>query len=208
MARRIVDYGPAVIKVFDFDERMVGAINRFADRERLEGLAAELYNCLDPLPAVEPFDCFYTNPPWGASNRGESVNVFLERGLELLRFEGDGIVVIADRDGELPWTSDVLANVQAFAAGRGFYVSRLMPRLHSYHLDDNPELRSCNLILQSRPGNARAPASQRIADPARLENFYGDGVAPKVRFIRERKRVDYGKASDDEYELELLEDQP
>lgn len=43
-ARSIIDYGPARIKVYDFDERIVGAINRFADRERLGSLEAELYN--------------------------------------------------------------------------------------------------------------------------------------------------------------------
>ena len=34
-ARGILNYGPSMTTVFDFDERMVGAINRFADRERL-----------------------------------------------------------------------------------------------------------------------------------------------------------------------------
>ena len=33
MARGIVEYGPRMITVFDFDERMVGAINRFAGSE-------------------------------------------------------------------------------------------------------------------------------------------------------------------------------
>ena len=37
-ARGIIDYGPSEIVVFDFDERICNAIERFADRERLEGL--------------------------------------------------------------------------------------------------------------------------------------------------------------------------
>ncbi len=37
-------------------------------------------------------------------------------------------------------------------------------------------------------------------------NFYGEGVRPTVRYVRERKRIDYGKAHDDEYELEILEE--
>ena len=48
--------------VFDFDERIVRAVNRFADKERLENLQAVLYNCLDPLPQSKAFECFYTNP--------------------------------------------------------------------------------------------------------------------------------------------------
>ena len=37
-AREIIDYGPAEIVVFDFDERICNAVERFADRERIEGL--------------------------------------------------------------------------------------------------------------------------------------------------------------------------
>ncbi len=137
--RGIVDYGPTRITVFDFDERIVGAINRFADKERLATLEGRLYNCLDPLPTYRAFDCFYTNPPWGASNNGESVNLFVQRGMEATEYRGEGLVVIAD-DEDLDWPKQVLANVQAYAARHGFFVSRMMPRLHEYHLDDNPNL--------------------------------------------------------------------
>src|SRR5436190_94363 len=37
--RNILPYGPSKITVFDFDERMLGAIERFADRERISGLS-------------------------------------------------------------------------------------------------------------------------------------------------------------------------
>jgi predicted methyltransferase len=205
-AREIVPYGPSKITVLDFDERIVGAINRFADRERLASLEGIRYNCLDPLPDLRRFDCFYTNPPWGASNNGSSVNVFVQRGMEALGYAGDGVIVIAD-DEDLDWPKSVLASVQSFAAERGFFVSRMMPRLHSYHLDDNPELRSCNLIVSSLPGNADRGKSDCIDDPAVLENFYGQSQSPRVRYVRERKRVDYGKASEEEYFFELLEEE-
>lgn len=207
MARGILGYGPIGIKVFDFDERMVNAIKRFADKERLDTLDAELYNCLDALPGGEQFDSFYTNPPWGASNAGNSVNVFVQRGAELLEYHGDGLIVMAD-DPSLGWTKTVLANVQAYAAELGFYVSRLMPQLHAYHLDDNPDLRSCNLFIRSRPDNGRAVESEALDDIARLQDFYGSGLPPDVRYVREMKRVDYGKAHDDEFELELYEERP
>ena len=97
-ARGIIDYGPSEIVVFDFDERICNAIERFADRERLEGLSAQLYNCLDAFPAPAAFDCFYTNPPWGASNGGESVCVFMQRGMEAVGYGGEALVVIADDD--------------------------------------------------------------------------------------------------------------
>jgi len=118
--RKIIDYGPSRITVFDFDERIVIAVKRFADKERLEHLDAVLYNCLDSFPPSNTFDCFYTNPPWGASNDGESVNVFAQRGMEAIGFEGQGIIVIAD-DEELDWPKNVLASVQRFALGQGFF---------------------------------------------------------------------------------------
>jgi predicted methyltransferase len=205
LARNIVDYGPARIMVFDFDERIVGAINRFADRERLGSLEAKLYNCLDSLPGDQTFDCFYTNPPWGASNRGESVNLFVQRGMEAIRYSGEGVIVIAD-DATLEWPQEVLHAVQTFTSRNGFFVARMMPSLHEYHLDDNPELRSCNLIIRSLPGSLRSFES-KVADPARLANFYGLDQRPTVRYVREKKRLDYGMALDEEYEFEFLEDQ-
>jgi N4-bis(aminopropyl)spermidine synthase len=204
-ARNIVNYGPSMITVFDFDERIVGAINRFADRERIENLQAILYNCLDPLPQVKVFECFYTNPPWGASNNGASVNLFVQRGLEAIQYKGEGAIVIAD-DENIDWPQEVLYQVQAFAAEGGFYVSRMMPRLHSYHLDDAPDLRSCNLIIKSRPANVQRVGSEQITDVSRLEHFYGRDAQLRVRYVRERKRLDYGKANENEYKFELLKE--
>jgi N4-bis(aminopropyl)spermidine synthase len=203
--RDIIPYGPSRITVFDFDERIVSAVKRFADKERLEHLDAVLYNCLDAFPPSNRFDHFYTNPPWGASNNGESVNVFVQRGMEAIGYDGQGLIVIAD-DEELDWPKHVLSSVQKFALSGGFYVSRMQPRLHLYHLDDAPDLKSCNLMMTSVPGNGRRPVSEAITDPERLQNFYGQSRAPRVKYVRERKRLDYGKAHEDEYQLELLED--
>src|SRR5262245_60057806 len=145
--REIVDYGPSKITVFDFDERICGAVERFADKERLDQLHAQLYNCLDAFPDEASFDCFYTNPPWGASNEGASVRVFTKRGMEAVAYSGEGMVVIAD-DDELSWPKTVLANTQQFAIESGFFVQRMMSQMHQYHLDDAPNLRSCNLVMK------------------------------------------------------------
>ena len=204
--RKVLDFGPSKITVFDFDERIVQATKRFADKEQLGNLDAILYNCLDPFPDCDTFDLFYTNPPWGASNNGESAIVFLQRGIEAVHFSGEGVIVIAD-DEELAWPKEVLANVQKFVRDRDSFVSRLQPKLHSYHLDDAPDLQSCNLFIDSLPTASRHRCqSQAINDSKRLENFYGRSKVPRVRYIREKKRLDYGKAHDDEYELELLEE--
>jgi predicted methyltransferase len=204
-SRGILDYGPTETMVFDFDERMCSAIARFADKEGIETLKSSLYNCLDAFCGSTDFECFYTNPPWGASNNGESVKVFIERGMEATGFAGEGMVVIAD-DDELEWPKHVLANVQDFALKSGFFVQKMMPQMHLYHLDDNPNLRSCNLVLKSLRKNLQRPASTQISDPSRLENFYGRDNPPRVKYVRERKRLDYGKAHEDEYSLELWRD--
>lgn len=205
--RGIIDYGPSRITVFDFDERIVQAVKRFADKERIDHLDAQLYNCLDAFPGewLAKFDAFYTNPPWGASNNGESVNVFTQRGMEAIGHDGEGMIVIAD-DEELPWPKQVLASVQRFSSEAGFFVSRMMPRMHSYHLDDAPTLKSCNLVINSLPGNKRDTKSEAITSADRLANFYGRSKAPRARYVREHKRLDYGKAHEDEYTLELLEE--
>jgi predicted methyltransferase len=199
--RGIIEYGPSKIVVYDFDERIGGSVKRFADAERLEHVDAELYNCLDPFPGPSTFDCFYTNPPWGQSNEGESVKVFVQRGMEATGYAGEGMIVIAD-DHEREWPQLVLANVQKFVTESGFFVQKMTPQLHQYHLDDAPDLRSCNLMIKALPGNKAPGASAAISETARLVNFYGRENPPKIRYIREKKRLEYGKAHDDEYFLE------
>jgi N4-bis(aminopropyl)spermidine synthase len=202
--RGIIDYGPSRIVVHDFDERICGAVTRFADKERLENLESILYNVIDPIVPAPPFDCFYTNPPWGASNAGLSVKLFTRRGIEAVAYRGEGMVVIAD-DHDLAWPQHVLANTQRFALDCGFYVQRLMSRMHLYHLDDAPDLRSCNLMLKALPENELRGPSQAVTDAGDVANFYGREQPLRVRYVREKTRVDYGKANDDEYRLELLD---
>ena len=203
-ARGVLSFGPSHVTVFDFDERMVEAVNSFADRERITNLDAQLYNVIDPINSKQVFDCFYTNPPWGASNNGESVNVFIERGMELTGLVGEGVVVIAD-DDELEWPKNVLAGVQGFAASQGFYVSRMQRQLHEYHLDDAPDLKSCNLFLSALPRNKGKRVLSRTVDPERLKNFYGMSRKMTVRYVRAKRRLEFGVAHDDEYDLEFLE---
>jgi N4-bis(aminopropyl)spermidine synthase len=203
--RDIINYGPSEIVVYDFDERICGAVTRFADSERLSNVRAELYNCLDAFPGPTNFDCFYTNPPWGASNEGESVKVFVQRGMEATGYSGEGMVVIAD-DLELEWTKRVLAKVQEYSITSGFYIQKMMSRLHSYHLDDAPNLRSCNLVIRAVAGADQDRESVAISDPGRLANFYGRENPPRVKYVREKKRLDYGKAHEDEYAFDMLEE--
>lgn len=200
---KIIDYGPSEIVVFDFDERIVNAVLRFAEAKDLTHLSAHLYNCLDAFEHPDRFDCFYTNPPWGQSNGGESVKVFVQRGMEATGYAGEGLIVIAD-DANREWTQQVLANVQRFALSSGFFVQKMMSRLHSYHLDE--DLRSCNLFVKALPGSTIPGVSEPILDEHRLSNFYGRGLGPRIRYVKEKMRVDYGKANDNEYFFDVRED--
>ena len=119
---------------------------------------------------------------------------------------GDGMVVIAD-DDDLPWPRAVLARIQKFAVDRGFYVQRMMTKVHEYHLDDAPGLRSCNLMFRSVTGNAPPTVSEPL-DAVRMQNFYGRENNLRVKYVRERKTLEYGIAHDDEYELVLIEEDP
>ena len=200
--RNILETCPSFTTVFDFDERVVNAVNRFAEMEGVKNLEAKLYNCLDAVPEAEKYDCFYTNPPWGASNEGASVNLFVERGAELIEYDGQGLVVIAD-DEELEWPKRVLHNVQKFGLESGFYVSRMTPRLHSYHLDDAPDLRSCNLMFASLPDGRRL-GDRSAKKQEDLAHFYGKGAQPYVQYVRDRAGRNHGKARDLDYEFELM----
>lgn len=199
----ILPYGPSEIVVYDFDERMLKAAQRFAEKQGITNLTVTLYNVIDSFVGPADFDCFYTNPPWGASNGGESVKIFAQRGMEATSYAGEGMVVIAD-DPDLTWPKEVLANVQRHALGSGFYVQKMQSQLHSYHLDDAPNLRSCNLILKALPGNRRVLESLPIGGEY-LANFYGRDNLVVPKYVRERTRVDYGKAHDDEYFIEMVE---
>ena len=204
MRQEIVKYGPRSVTLLDFDERMVNSVERFAtDWEYGDDvIRARLYNVIDAFPEdlVGAFGAFHINPPWGQHNEGESVAVFLERGIQSLSVGGLGMVVIAD-DKELPWTNQVLGRTQQVALANGMIVEEMIPALHTYHLDDAPELRSCALTFRKVSGDAIA--NERLPDE-RLANFYGRTQTMRVRYVRERANA--RQAPTESYALETLEE--
>jgi N4-bis(aminopropyl)spermidine synthase len=205
MQQGIIDFGPRSVTVLDFDERVVRSIERFAaDYEYAGVIQAELYNVIDAVPQqlVGSFGAFHINPPWGQHNDGESVVVFMERAIQMLGVGGTGMVVIAD-DAELPWTNEVLRRTQFAALGHGMIVEEMVPALHSYHLDDAPELRSCALIFR-KVAEDSIPNARLEAE--RLENFYGQTRGLRVRYVRELPNVWRRQAPTGTYEIEPLEE--
>ncbi len=202
----VFEYGPNTIKVLDFDERIVNSINRFAkDNNLKEYISADLYNVFDPLPETirSNKDAFYTNPPWGASNEGESVSIFVERGIESLKLGGLGAIVMAD-DEEFDWTKIVLQKTQMKMIDYGFLIYEMIPGLHNYHLDDAPNLKSCTILIKQTREYKNDDRDKPISKE-RLSNFYGRNHSLRVRYVRDLSGPHYNKASDKTYELEPLE---
>src|SRR5206468_1179383 len=100
-----------------------------------EIIDAELYNVADPLAEKhwQQYDAFYTNPPWGASNDGTSVLAFIERGIETVRGDGLGCIVIGDHPSH-PWTHSVQLRTQRLLLENSFRVAEMLPHFHKYHL--------------------------------------------------------------------------
>jgi predicted methyltransferase len=201
----ILDYGPSQITVFDFDERQVQAVKTFAERKKIRHLTAERYNARDPFPKVGRFDCFYTNPPWGQYNDGTSVHVFMERGIEACGHLGKGMLVIGD-DEELEWPKRVLYTTQRRASELGYFVSRMQPLMHSYHLDDDHLLRSCNLFIEALPGNPRPEGKSQALAGERLKNFYGRDEDLRIRYIKSTRPLTLEGADEHEWEPIYYED--
>ena len=186
-AQGILDRGPAHVHVLDFDERIVNSIKAFSAKVGLEGkISAELYNVADRLPNrhIAAFEAFYTNPPFGESNGGRSVEAFLRRGDEALAAAGTGCVVMAD-DPTLPWTREVLLRVQRYFANNGFVIREMLPQFHHYHLDDDPELTSCSIVVV-RNGTEGVKSSSVQLTEDDLRHFYGMQSPLKVKYIRDR----------------------
>lgn len=202
-AQNIFSYGPSSITVLDFDERIVNSIKRFGVKLQSKiAISAHLYNVADGLPTEHfgAYDGFHINPPWGASNGGESVQAFLERGSQATKQQSLGIVVIGD-DPELLWTQEVLRDTQRRALELGYVVSELLPQLHEYHLDDAPDLRSCSCLFRRIDADCMEKESIAL-EPRRLDNFYGKSSPLRFRYVREKPTLNIGHDSDLHYRLE------
>ncbi|MFV9648498.1 MULTISPECIES: bis-aminopropyl spermidine synthase family protein [Pseudomonas] len=208
-AQGVVDYGPSSITLLDFDERIVNSVRRFGEKlaDKVH-ITAELYNVADPLPSHHfgAYDGFHINPPWGASNDGQSVTAFLERGSQATNAKGLGIVVIADDPG-LAWTQEVLRDTQKRAIELGYVVAEMLPQLHLYHLDDAPDLRSCSCLFRRVEPRLMEKSSEKLST-ARLRNFYGKNNPLTYQYVREIPTLNVAKEADQRYTLEQYKEVP
>ncbi|AVX92898.1 putative methyltransferase (plasmid) [Pseudomonas koreensis] len=208
-AQDVISYGPTSITLLDFDERIVNSVRRFGEKlaPKIE-ITAHLYNVADPLPSEHfgAYDGFHINPPWGASNGGQSVTAFLERGSQATNERGLGIVVIAD-DPDLPWTQEVLRDTQLRAIELGYVVSEMLPQLHLYHLDDAPDLRSCSCLFRRVIPSLMEPTSEKLS-AERLRNFYGKDNPLIYKHVRETPSLNVNREAEQRYSLEHYQEVP
>ena len=185
-SKGILDFGPKKILVLDFDERVVNSINNFVGKNNLKGkISAELYNVANPLPKKywSKFDAFYTNPPFGSSNDGFSLISFIRRGVEACDNSSIGCIIAAD-SLELIWVKNVLEKIERTILEEGFIINSINKGIHHYHLEDNPELTSCNIFV-TRIKRKTIKYNSKELDHNILENFYGANNPLRYEYIKD-----------------------
>jgi len=197
---QLLPRGPKSLVVLDFDERVVLSVAEFARQFDISDvISAQLYNVADPLPEQhwQRFTGFYTNPPFGASNGGRSVEAFLRRAFEAAAEGAIGCLVLADHDGHA-WTHDVLHSTQKLVLDNGYMIRELLPHFHTYHLDDAPDLTSCSVVVQLRRFVKTHYRSQPL-EAAMLKDFYGGHSPLRVKYVKDL--TSGGKRASRDHEL-------
>lgn len=127
---------PKSITVLDIDSRIIKSIKDIGKKYNIE-IDTYRYDVLDPLPKkfIKKFNFFYTNPPYGSKNSGQSGIVFIGRCIEACKFPSEGCIVLP-HDNTRSWTKEVMKNVQRFLLDYGWIVVEKITGLHIYYLDD------------------------------------------------------------------------
>jgi hypothetical protein len=167
--------------VVDFDERVLASIEQsFKELGLSQLLDVSCYNVFNspPRPYVGKFDHFYANPPYGQFNQGESVWMFVHRGIEFCKSDATGSLIIPCDDRRAWTTANVFRLSQlAMQAGWKFSIGDTQP--HSYLLDDDPGLQSITFSLESSRQSSQALPWQGQSVPHHeMGAFYGRQVKP------------------------------
>lgn len=176
LASKRVFKAPTKIRIFDFDDRLLAFIKQAIQDLKIppDLINCYRYNVRDPIPDefVGAHDVFYTNPPYGSADGGESGKLFLARCMELCKPKPSWGVALLPFAHKEDWSRKAMFNIQQFLTTNGYVVSEMIREVHQYHLEDRPSLRSCNMVVD-RITNVAAPfAGRRISDDE-LIHFYG-----------------------------------
>ncbi|MCX6168707.1 MAG: bis-aminopropyl spermidine synthase family protein [Ignavibacteriales bacterium] len=178
---------PSYMTVLDMDKRTLSHIKRFANAEGFGHIIdVRSYNVFETVPKdlVEQADVFYTNPPYGSKNCGNSGIVFLSRCMELSKkSKSYGIAILPYGSGH-PWSITAMYNIQKFVVDHGYSVSEMICGLHKYHLPDNPILAS-GYVVMDRINYIPHPWTNSVVPSEYLKNFYGDHNNTLPHYIEE-----------------------
>ncbi len=186
---------PSRMLILDFDARLLRVAVDVAKAYGFSHvLEARLYNAFDALPGdlVSQFDWFYTNPPYGSHNLGESARLFITRGCELVRPGGQGCIILP-HDRQRPWTQAAMWETQSFLTQHAWAVNDKVRGLHRYRLDDDRYLTSSLMLVENVEGVPcqSMPYSDRRVAYDEIPLFYGRGVMPPYpRYICHDGSVD------------------
>lgn len=195
---------PKRMTLVDFDERLLKSASELAKEYGFSALLeTRPYNVFDPIPSDlrRKFDIFYTNPPYGASNMGESARLFINRGCDFVKEDRARGYVLIPNDSDRYWTREAMYNTQYFMLRHGWRVETLMNKMHRYALDDDETLMSSLLIVEKEVAYTsehvlpRMPFSDRKVPYREIEYFYGKSVLPGYPWLitedgREIQKVD------------------
>ena len=180
---------PAKIMLYDFDSRVLAAAEELSKRFGFgDILTVHLYNCFERLPLNHhgTADWFYTNPPYGSQNAGESTRLFITRGIELVDPEFGSGCLIAPDDESRPWTRQAMEANESFFQRHGWRIRTKVDDFHRYHLDDDPTLSSALVIIDRLPQSYAEPMlfAGRTVGTDEIPDFYGRSTrAPYPRTI-------------------------
>jgi hypothetical protein len=202
---------PRQMLLLDFDQRVLASARRLArlcDFDHIFETAA--YNVSEPLPdrLANQFDWFYTNPPYGSRNVGESARLFIARGCRATKADGGRGCIILPDDEKRPWSVAAMQQTQRFLVSGGWALEDKKDALHRYHLPEDPRLSSSSLLVKrirlpvqaaSVQGNGRRITTTRQmryvgrrANLSKIRHFYGQSVQPPYpRYIRADGRKEY-----------------
>jgi len=176
LANKGVFKGPAKIRIFDFDERLLAFIEQAA---KDLGLPADLischrYNVRDPIDQrfAQAHEVFYTNPPYGSFDKGECGKLFLSRCMEFCKPAPSWGMALLPFAHKEDWSRIAMASIQSFFCEHGYVVSEMIREIHQYHLDDRPSLKSCNVVVD-RVSNKVPPFIGKQLPDDTMPYFYG-----------------------------------
>ncbi|HSH77850.1 MAG TPA: bis-aminopropyl spermidine synthase family protein [Herpetosiphonaceae bacterium] len=179
---------PSRMLVLDFDARLLKLTVEVAESYGFgHALEARLYNAFDVIPSdlVRQFDWFYTNPPYGSHNLGESARLFINRACDLVRPDGQGCIILP-HDRQRQWTQQAMWETQLFLTKHAWIVNDKVRELHRYKLDDDRSLASSLMMVEHVGGvDHPMPYTGRRVACDEIPLFYGRGVQPPYpRYVR------------------------